>query len=129
VPDPEPPSARIGAPLPRADEARIDPRKIRDYALNPDHPHGRDKAQVFNSALGITAADWQYLYDVVLEGLPGQLVTASRETGDYCTWEVRMPINGLGAQSGRSLQLITAWSIIDGVPVLATIRVAPKRGR
>ena len=33
--------------LPNADKAVIDPRKLRDYALNPEHDSGRFKAAFF----------------------------------------------------------------------------------
>ena len=32
----------------------IDPRKLTEYALNPDNPVGRHKAYVFERALGFT---------------------------------------------------------------------------
>ena len=39
--------------LPSAERAVVDPEKIRDYCLNPDHPIGKHKARVFKSALGL----------------------------------------------------------------------------
>ena len=58
--------------LPQADRAHIDARKLRDYALNPDHPKGRHKARVFQSALGVGRDDWEYLRDQILEGIVGR---------------------------------------------------------
>ncbi|MEK7277723.1 MAG: DUF6883 domain-containing protein [Chloroflexota bacterium] len=46
--------------LPNADNARIDPRKLRDYALNTEHVSGRHKAAFF-AQMGYTADDWQRL--------------------------------------------------------------------
>jgi hypothetical protein len=46
--------------LPNVGQARIDPRKLRDYALNPEHDSGRYKAEFF-AQMGYTAADWQQL--------------------------------------------------------------------
>jgi hypothetical protein len=43
--------------LPNNDRAILDIRKIEDYCLNPAHPRGRHKAQVFRRALGIERAD------------------------------------------------------------------------
>jgi filamentous hemagglutinin len=40
-----------------ANRADIDPRKITDYVLNPDHPQGRNKARVFESALGFNRSN------------------------------------------------------------------------
>jgi hypothetical protein len=37
-----------------ANRGIIDPRKLTEYALNPAHPVGGNKARVFESALGFT---------------------------------------------------------------------------
>lgn len=42
--------------MPNADQAVVDLRKLTDYCLSFAHPRGRHKAQVFASALGLTAA-------------------------------------------------------------------------
>ena len=39
--------------LPQHDKAVISAAKLRDYALNPDHPKGSDKARVFAMVLGM----------------------------------------------------------------------------
>lgn len=44
--------------LPNAEQARINPRKLRDYALNFKHGVGRYKAAFF-AQLGYTVDDWQ----------------------------------------------------------------------
>lgn len=51
--------------LPNADMAIIDPEKIRDYCLNPEHPRGKHKARVFQSALRITSADADNLISLI----------------------------------------------------------------
>ena len=43
--------------LPNADMAIIDPCKIRDYCLNPEHPRGKHKATIFKAVLGLTKSD------------------------------------------------------------------------
>lgn len=43
--------------LPNPDRAVVDIAKLRDYCLSPIHPVGRNKARVFASVLGLTAAD------------------------------------------------------------------------
>lgn len=35
-----------------ADQLSIDERKFKDYALNPKHPDGKNKAEVFKLVLG-----------------------------------------------------------------------------
>jgi hypothetical protein len=39
--------------IPNFSKATIDPRKLTDYALNPNHPVGGNKAKVSESALGV----------------------------------------------------------------------------
>jgi hypothetical protein len=53
-------AVHFGVLLPNADEAVIDPEKLRDYLLSTEHPHGRFKARVFG-ALGFRADRWQEL--------------------------------------------------------------------
>jgi hypothetical protein len=60
--------------LPRARDATIPTAKLVRYALDPSHVRGRHKARVFGSALAITAADWRYLHDQILEALPDAIV-------------------------------------------------------
>jgi len=42
--------------LPNADQAFIDPAKLRDYLLSPTHPVGRFKAPFF-AAMGYTQTE------------------------------------------------------------------------
>ena len=51
------------ATLPHALRAVVDVEKLRDYVLSPDHEHGRHKARVFLSALGIDRDSWEYLHE------------------------------------------------------------------
>ncbi len=53
--------------LPNGDLAIVDIEKIRDYCLNPDYPHGKNKARVFRSALGLTRKDGHALRRSLLE--------------------------------------------------------------
>ena len=38
--------------LPNLENATINPKKLTEYALNPEHPVGKNKAKVFESVLG-----------------------------------------------------------------------------
>jgi hypothetical protein len=44
--------------LPNATNAQIDLRKLRDYALHPEHDTGRYMAAFF-AQMGYAAANWQ----------------------------------------------------------------------
>jgi len=39
--------------LPQHEKAVVPIAKLRDYALDPDHPEGKNKARVFKAALGM----------------------------------------------------------------------------
>lgn len=119
---------RVGEPLPNAHAANVDPAKLVGYGLDPDHPVGKHKATVFARALGIEMDDWAYLRDRILEELPRHPVSGSRpsRSREGHTWEVLVPMIGLGTRAGRSLRVITAWEILDGRPDLVTLRVAPE---
>lgn len=43
--------------LPNGDRAIVRRSKIVDYALNPNHPNGANKARVFRAKFGLTVAD------------------------------------------------------------------------
>lgn len=62
-----------------ANRAVIDPRKLTEYALNPAHPVGGNKARVFESALGFTKNNADDLMSQLRQGvmnntpIPGKL--------------------------------------------------------
>src|ERR1700722_9013945 len=43
----------------------VDPRKLAEYCLSESHHRGRNKARVFRSQLGLTAADAEALRNVL----------------------------------------------------------------
>ena len=52
--------------LPNAEFAEVPIAKLTDYALNPDHPLGKHKARVFESVLGLTREDAEFLQKEIL---------------------------------------------------------------
>ena len=96
--------------LPKAKEARIPTDKLVRYALDPIHERGRHKARVFASALEITARDWRYLHDQILEALPDAEVRATRITAFGVAYEVVVSLDGL---NGATLPVVTTW-ILEG---------------
>jgi hypothetical protein len=118
---------RLGEPLPRADEAIIDRRKLVNYALDPTHPRGRHKAVVFKAELAIDAENWRYLRDRILEALPDYPVSSIQlpdRPEKATTFGVVIPVTGL---NGRVALVISAWRLADGRPHLTAARVAKKR--
>jgi hypothetical protein len=91
--------------LPRADKARIDPAKLRDYLLSPTHPVGSCKATFF-FRLGYTQVDWPSLEDDLrlLIGVEPALRAAQSEHGRK--YEVRGTLAG---PNGREARVVTVW--------------------
>jgi uncharacterized protein len=102
------------ARLPNAHRAVVDPEKLRDYVLSSDHEHGRHKARVFLSALGIDRDNWEYLREQIVAGLVAAEVSEVR-TGRYgLRYSVPMLIDGL---NGQTHEVITGWIIEqEGAP-------------
>lgn len=123
------PEPQIGQPLPHADDAIVVDDKIIHYVLDPEHPVGKHKAAVFARALNIEISDWEYLRDRILSLLPEYPVTGERPSinqAERYTWEVLLPIKGLGDKAERELLVVTAWEMLEDRPFLTTLRVARK---
>jgi hypothetical protein len=94
--------------LPDAEHAIIDPTKIRDYLLSPEHPVGRLKA-VFFGALGYTREDWQRLQQDFLTMVASEEAITGRSSAFGRKYEVRGTIQG---PSGRRAEVVTVWIIL-----------------
>lgn len=53
--------------IPNAENAFVDIRKLRDYALNSEHHVGQHKALLFASLLGMTIEDAEALRNTLLQ--------------------------------------------------------------
>jgi hypothetical protein len=108
--------------LPGADRAVVPRDKLYDYVLCPDHMTGRHKARVFQAALGIDRADWEYLRDQIAEGVKTATVGEVRSKGYGFLYGVPMLIEGL---NGETHEVVTAWIIDenDAIPRLTTAYV------
>jgi hypothetical protein len=82
------------ARLPDAHRVVVDPEKLRDYVLSSDHEHGRHKARVFLSALGIDRDNWEYLREQIVAGL------VDAEVSEVRTGAIRVAILGADAYRG-----------------------------
>lgn len=54
-------------PIPNAENAVVDLRKLRGYCLNPEHDDGKHKARLFSSILDMTADNAEELRYILLE--------------------------------------------------------------
>jgi hypothetical protein len=93
--------------LPNADEAVIDPEKLRDYLLSTEHPHGRFKARVFG-ALGFRADRWRELESA----LRTQHLTQDTERVAAAVDGQRFKIQAiLVGPNGESTVVVSIWFI------------------
>ncbi|MET8234611.1 DUF6883 domain-containing protein [Micromonospora sp. NPDC005298] len=123
---PEPTKLPNDPERPDFTEAEIDQRKITAYAMNPDHPVGRNKYRVINSATGLGPDDADVIVQQIREGvragtpLPGK----TDEFGERLS--VDLPLTG----PGGTITVRTAWILENGAsaPRMVTISFPPKEG-
>jgi hypothetical protein len=96
--------------LPGAERAFVDPAKVRDYLLDPDHPVGHSKARFFG-ALGFTRARWPALYQVLLDLAVHGRATIGDPSPHGQKYEVHATITGPGQ---REACLVTVWIVLSG---------------
>ncbi len=114
--------------LPGAAQAVIPPAKLAGYALNPAHDQGgSDKARVFESALGYTAANADELGRQLLAGLKGRPATAALRDAYGQRWTVDIPVTG---PKGAAI-VKTGWIVQDGndAPRLISARVIKAKAK
>ncbi|MHB8925729.1 MAG: DUF6883 domain-containing protein, partial [Coriobacteriia bacterium] len=115
-----PPDVAVSADrLPDAEHAEIRPEKLRDYALNPGHPTGKDKAAMFSNILAIGPEDWEHLADQLSQGLGRGEVERVRVNPDGTVlYHVHSPVVGL---NGTVATVLSAWLVRpDAPPTLTT---------
>ena len=71
--------------LANPDRVIVDERKVADYCLNPAHPRGRHKARVFESRLGLTKNDVEFLVSALKDAVhsDARLVSQDRFGSHY----------------------------------------------
>ncbi|WP_199883793.1 DUF6883 domain-containing protein [Anaerosinus massiliensis] len=109
-------------PLPNMESAKIDPRKLTDYALNPEHPVGGNKAKVFESALGYNKSNADALMKQVQEKLPQSEAILGKADQYGQRYTVDMQITG---PNGNTATVRTGWIFKPGstTPEMTTIYV------
>jgi hypothetical protein len=118
-PGPMSPSGKL--PLAGADRAVIDRRKITDYALNPEHPVGGNKAKVFESALGFKKEHADDLIDQLKSGVKNNPAIEGKLDQFGQRYTVDIPVTG---PTGSGV-VRTGWIYKAGsdVPELTTLFV------
>lgn len=91
--------------LPNAEFALVPMEKLTGYALNPDHPVGKHKAAVFETILGITTADANYLRDKIMEAVLTHDAKPTRQDEFGQRYQIEFEVE----RNGRSATILTAW--------------------
>ena len=101
----------------------IEVEKLRDYFLNPQHPIGKHKAVVAESALGLTQSDWSWLRKEMLDTLDAQphvfRVGRVDDFGRRLELDMRLQRGDREAvlrtvwllEPSRTLRLVTLWIV------------------
>jgi filamentous hemagglutinin len=86
----------------------IDPRKLTEYALNPDNPVGTDKALMFRLHLGFTRNNYEELLEQIKINVLSSKSTLHRtdEYGNH--YRVDMEIIGI---EGQREVVRTGWVV------------------
>ena len=97
-------------PLPGAEQAIVDPAKVRDYLLSFEHPVGRAKAAFF-ATLGFTRDRWPELREALLQLARTEPATPGADTPFGQKYHVAGTIQG---PSGRAAIVVTVWIVLTG---------------
>jgi hypothetical protein len=118
--NPTEPTTRPGQPqAPDFTDAEVDPGKIAGYAMNPDHPVGRNKYRVIHSATGLDAGDAARIEEQIREGVRNGTPILGKADEYGQRWAVDVPLTG----PNGSIVVRSAWIVDTGqtVPRLTTI--------
>jgi hypothetical protein len=102
-PEPTTPPAR-----PDFESPEFDDRKLTDYALNPDHPVGKNKARVIQSATGLGREDAQNVKQQILDQVGDGPPTEGKRDQHGDRWNKDVTVTG----PNGSIVVRTAW-IVD----------------
>ena len=108
--------------LPNYQKAVIPKEKLEGYALNKNHPTGRDKAVAFEKYLGYTTDNQEELISQVRQGLEKYKAKGRKATQYGKPYEVSMVITGA---NGKTAKVKSGWIVDKGgdIPRLVSIYV------
>lgn len=86
--------------------AKIPDEKLTEYALNFEHPTGKEKAKAFKEALGYTKESYTDLKTKILDSFDEKELVYKREDKYGKRYEQIMQITG---PNGKTASVLTAW--------------------
>lgn len=108
--------------------ANVPKEKLIGYALNPDHPVGKEKARAFKVALGYIKENSEELREKILELFDEKDLVLKREGKYGKQYEQIMKITG---PNGKTANVLTAWikENESSEPRLVSVYVTEKEGK
>ncbi|MCP4346920.1 MAG: hypothetical protein GY795_15505 [Desulfobacterales bacterium] len=108
-----------------ANRAKIDMRKFIEYALNPEHSVGGDKAVVFESVLGYNLSNYKSLFYQIKQGVTENTPLPGKADRFGARYTVDIPVRG---PEGTAI-VRTGWIYKPGsdIPELTTLFVKKRR--
>jgi hypothetical protein len=110
-----------------AAQIQIDPRKLTDYALNPENPVGKNKAFMFQQYLGFTRSNHEPLLQQIQAKAPEAeaIFQQTDEHGDR--YQVDLGI--IGIEEGQRETVRTGWIIKpnDNIARLITLYIVRQK--
>jgi hypothetical protein len=100
------------AVMPGAGSAIVELSKLTDYCLSETHPRGRHKARVFRNALGINAAEANWLSRALLEGLAACEATEIAADIYGIRWRADIPVT----RQNKQAVVRTIWLLRGAEP-------------
>jgi hypothetical protein len=94
-------------PIPNAERAIVDIRKLRDYCLNPMHEEGQHKARLFAAVLDMTADNAEDLRALLLQAV----TTADAQFGRHDGYGQRYTVDVLLEWRGKRAMVRSGWII------------------
>lgn len=103
----------------------IDPRKLIDYALDPESLKGADKALVFRQHLGFTKETFQpLLAQIEAQALDAEAIPGV-EDQHGCRYQVDLSIIGL--KPGQQETVRTGWIVKPGEDIARLVTLYVRR--
>jgi hypothetical protein len=115
--------------LPQHEKAIVPIEKLRDYALNPNHPQGKDKARVFKATLGMERGHADVLSEILKSTLVRSPAVRGLNDQHGERWITYHELIGL---SGKPVVVTVAWIYRveqADVPVLISCYIEPQGPR
>ena len=91
------------------DKITIDPRKLTDYALDPDNPKGKNKALMFARYLGYTKDNYQLLVQQINQKVLDAEATPQNQDQYGTRYQIDLEIQGIESEQIEIVR--TGWLI------------------